>query len=63
MKDAERATKALLIAALNNLTDSQFLGFVAMNLQDANDPLLDHIATRIDTIALHLQAQDLTSNR
>ena len=47
---------------LATLTDSQFLGYVAMLVDSTDDKLMHYIAQRIDMIALRLSAEEAKEN-
>lgn len=55
----QKAMEAMTITGLETLSDSQFLGFVAMFLQSADGKLADYMAKRVDMIALRIQAEEV----
>jgi hypothetical protein len=54
-----KALEAMTIKGLDTLSDSQFLGFVAMQLQESKGALPDYMAKRVDMIALRIQAEEV----
>ena len=58
--DSRSAIEQMVVEGLKTLTDSQFLGFVALMIQDQDGPTFDYIARRVDMIALRIQAEETT---
>lgn len=56
MSEIDKANAKLFISALETLRDSQFLGWLAMSMQERSDPLTDYCAKRLDLIALRVAA-------
>jgi len=59
MSEIQKVMEAMTITGLETLSDSQFLGFVAMFLQSVNGELVDYMAKRVDMIALRIQAEEV----
>ena len=59
MTEFQKMLESMMLKGLDTLSDSQFLGFVAMWIQDSNGALPDYIARRVDMIALKIQAEEV----
>lgn len=59
MTEFYKALEVMTIKGLDTLSDSQFLAFVAMQLQESKGALPDYMAKRVDMIALRIQAEEV----
>ena len=58
MTEFQKAMEQMVVDRLSQLSDSQFLGFIAMSMQDNGGVMSDYAARRIDMIALRIQAEE-----
>ena len=58
MNEAQRASQEVQINGLRQLSDSQFLAFIAMQVDSVDEPLNNYMAKRLDWIAMLLDAKE-----
>lgn len=59
MKPHEEATARLIVEQLRSMSDSQFLGYMAMMMgADSENPMTAYMAKRLDMIAVTLAADE-----
>ena len=60
MKEHEKATALLIVEQLRSMSDSQFLGYIAMVTgADSENPMTAYMAKRLDMIAVTLAADEV----
>lgn len=60
MSALDDANQALFIKALEDLSYSQFLGWIAMSMHSNDNSMSDYCATRLDLIALRIQVREVS---